>query len=91
MAILRAGDVSAMMTALTNISAYESLHSGFTLSDATFLLDVNRDGVIDNTDIQALISVLANGGLGGGSFAMVPEPGSILLLGIGGAILAPGK
>ena len=78
-------DVSAAMAGLSNITTYISAHPGFTLSDATFLLDVNGDGKATNTDVQAMINVLANGG--GGSLTAVPEPASWLLLGIGGIAL----
>jgi fibronectin-binding autotransporter adhesin len=75
-------DVSAAMAGLTNVNGYISAHPGFTLSDATFLLDVNGDGQATNTDVQAMIIVLANGG--GGSLSAVPEPASWLLLSLGG-------
>jgi autotransporter-associated beta strand protein len=78
-------DVSATMAGLTNVSGYISAHPGFTLSDATFLLDVNGDGQATNTDVQAMIVLLANGG--GGSLSAVPEPASWLLLGLGGIAL----
>jgi hypothetical protein len=59
--------------------------------DLTAFGDVNQDGVINNLDVQALITYLVNGGTGdtgiggsgGGSLSAVPEPASILLLTLG--------
>jgi hypothetical protein len=57
----------------------------FTASDALFDMDVNGDGHATNADIQALITYLINGG---GSNSPVPEPGSFVLLALGGLLLA---
>src|SRR5262249_36169434 len=79
-------DVTAAMTALSNMTTYIAAHPGFTQSDATFLLDANGDGKATNTDIQALINVRANGG-GSESLNAVPEPASWLLLCSGAIVL----
>jgi hypothetical protein len=39
--------------------------------------DVNGDGVLNNADVQSLLTMLKSGG---GSLAAVPEPASIVLL-----------
>jgi Dockerin type I domain len=74
-------DVQAMLTALADPNAFESLH-GISASYFSVMADVNQDGVVNNADVQALISMIANGGAGG-SLTVVPEPaaGILLLLG----------
>ena len=81
---LTVADVSAMAGALTNLSGYESSHS---LSDTDLLTigDLNGDHVVNNADLQGLLNLLVGGG--GGALQSVPEPGSFLLLGCGGALL----
>jgi hypothetical protein len=87
-------DVSAQMTALTDLAAYQStqasLHPGFDALAVSDVVDVNRDGFTNNRDVQSLIVLLANGGgsaPGGGSLTAVPEPSSIVLVGLGCTIL----
>jgi PEP-CTERM motif len=48
-----------MLTVLTDVSGYQSAHS---LSNSAFLAmaDINRDGVINNADLQALLIELQN-------------------------------
>jgi hypothetical protein len=84
-------DISALMTALSDLSGYRSTHSG--MSDPIQFMevaDVNNDTQVNNTDIQALISLVANNasGGGGGQLTAVPEPGSIVLLGLGALAFA---
>ena len=92
---INAADVSALMSGLTNISAFQSARvltspSGlFTASDAKFLLDVNGDGVDTNADLQAEISLIATIAAGGtGVINAVPEPASFVLLALGGLAMA---
>jgi hypothetical protein len=74
--ILSAADVQAMMTALSNETAYKTPRG---LSDAALLAlgDLNDDGALTNADVQSLISLVANHG--GGSIAVVPEPASLIM------------
>jgi hypothetical protein len=72
-----AADISALMTALTDLKGYEG-----SLTDAQLaeFADLAGDGKVDNADLQGLISYLANGG--GGSLTAVPEPSSLGLAAI---------
>jgi hypothetical protein len=82
-------DVSAMMTALSDLSAYQSTHGpggGGALSDQQLLeiADLHPDNLVNNLDLQGLIVLLANGGgSGGGSLTAVPEPSSVALFVVG--------
>jgi hypothetical protein len=81
---LTVADVSAMTSALTNLSGYESSHS-LSVTDLLTIGDLNGDHVVNNADLQGLLNLLVGGG--GGALQSVPEPGSFLLLGCGGALL----
>src|SRR5262249_23871176 len=77
-------DVSAMESALSDLSAYQATDGpgGGALADQQLLLvgDINGDNKVTNTDIQSLINLMANGGgSGGGSLTAVPEPGTLSL------------
>jgi autotransporter-associated beta strand protein len=92
---INAADISALMSGLTNISAFQTARTAtspsgvFTASDAKFLLDVNGDGIDTNTDIQAEISLIATIAAGGtGVTNPVPEPTSFVLLALGGLTMA---
>jgi hypothetical protein len=50
-------------------------------SQLIYAADTNYNDVIDNGDIQSLISYIANGGTGG--LTAVPEPGSFVLMALG--------
>jgi len=82
--LVDAADISAMMSALADLSTYQSTHGtgGGALSDTELQLiaDLNPDHSVNNLDVQGLINLLANGGgSGGGSITAVPEPASLLL------------
>jgi endonuclease I len=71
-----AADVAAMLSALTNLSKFQSTND-LTDSDLLEIGDVNGDGKINNADLQALLEELRGGGGSGGA---VPEPVSAPLL-----------
>ena len=76
---VNAADITAMLSALTNIGAYKTLH-GFNDDKAFSLLDANADGLANNLDVQGLIDYLIGGN---GSTNPVPEPSSMALLALG--------
>jgi len=83
-------DISATMSALTDLSKYQSTSN---LDNAQLLLvaNLNNDNFVNNADLQGLIVALANGGgSGAGSLTAVPEPASSVLLVLGG-IVAMGR
>jgi Dockerin type I domain len=73
-------DISALMNALSNLSAYQSAKG---LTDPLLfrdVADVNGDGQVNNADIQALIALIATNAVrGSGTLAAVPEPESWIL------------
>jgi fibronectin-binding autotransporter adhesin len=77
-----AGDIKAMLKALTNLASYKSTNS-LTTDDLLNIGDVDSSGSITNFDIQAELSLV-----GGGSLAAVPEPATWLLFAVGAAAIA---
>ncbi len=71
-------DVTAMLTALTDLNAYKALKSWST-DDLLNVGDVNLSGTITNADIQAELD-LPGIGAGAGTVAGVPEPTTLVLL-----------
>jgi len=75
-----AADLAAMMQALVDLDNYQANNQLFD-SDLKTIADANLDGTIDNLDLQALITRLANGtaaGGGGSSATAVPEPPAVV-------------
>ena len=86
--VTTAADVSAMMTALSDLNTYKA-NNQLTNFDVEAFGDVNQDGVIDNRDVQALITYLSNGGTGDtgqGSLSTVAEPAGWVLISWGFAM-----
>lgn len=77
-------DVSALMSAMSDLNGYESMHH---ITDPQILKDVtdiNNDGSVNNLDIQSLISLVANNESNNqGALTPVPEPTSICLMALG--------
>ena len=85
--IVTKADIDVLMNALSNLAGYQSSEN-LTAANLLTIADVNGDGVIDNRDEQALISLVAtSGGPGGASITAVPEPTALILVAIGGVCL----
>lgn len=84
--IVDVADISAMMSALTDLSKYQTTSN---LDSAQLLLvaNLNNDNFVNNADIQGLINLLANNS-SSGSLTAVPEPTSLMLVTLG-LLLAP--
>jgi hypothetical protein len=82
-----AGDIMAMEVALTNLGAYQAAHPYLAdVDDMEDVLDINGDGLINNADLQALVTDLSNSS---GTTIGVPEP-STLVLGLLGFVSLSG-
>jgi hypothetical protein len=69
-------DISALMTALADLNAYQSAKNLFG-SNLLAVADTTADLLVTNADIQGLINLLANGGSGGaGSLAASGSAGT---------------
>ena len=81
-------DVSALMAALADLGSYQSTFS-LTNRELLEVADINGNGKIDNTDLQALITLIANNtASGGGQLTAVPEPATLILCVMGFGVLA---
>jgi hypothetical protein len=81
-------DINPFILALTNLQAwldYIRPILGESLTDAELIAyaDPNQDGQINTADIVPFINLLT----GGGAATIIPEPGSIALLGLGALAL----
>ncbi|HZZ26953.1 MAG TPA: dockerin type I domain-containing protein [Pirellulales bacterium] len=73
-------DITLMLQALTNPSAFQAAY-GLSNSEFLAIADVDQNGKVTNTDLQALLNLLLQGGAA--STAAVPEPSSAALACIG--------
>ncbi|HZZ28876.1 MAG TPA: PEP-CTERM sorting domain-containing protein [Pirellulales bacterium] len=86
-----AADIRLIEEALTNPSQYfTDIHNStgettFGLADLLDVADVNHDGLVTNADLQYMLAALKTGH---GSLENVPEPSTILLLGLAFPALA---
>jgi hypothetical protein len=71
-------DIAAMQSALADQGAYDTLH-GLVPANLVGLGDFNGDGKFTNADLQGFLNYLK---AGNGSLSSVPEPASLLLLGL---------
>jgi Dockerin type I domain/PEP-CTERM motif len=71
-------DIQTMEAALTNPTAWETTY-GLSAANLTTIGDFNADGNFTNADLQGFLNYLI---AGNGSVTTVPEPGSLLLLGL---------
>jgi hypothetical protein len=77
---VNAADLTAMLSALTDPSAFEASHP-LNTNDKLFTAgDIDGDGQFTNLDLQGMITFLQSGQ---GSLAPVPEPATVLLAGMG--------
>ena len=78
---VNAADLTAAMSALTDLNAYKSSNS-LSSEDLLNVADVDSSGSVNNADLQGLITYLQTGH---GSLAPVPEPATGVLGLIGAA------
>ena len=78
-------DIPAMLSALTDLNTYKS-QNALTDTQLAAIGDFNSSGTVTNVDIQGMLDFIASLP-GAGSVAAVPEPGSLLLMCIGGISL----
>jgi Dockerin type I domain len=76
-------DIPAMLTALTDLKAYQTAKS-LTAANLLTVADVNKSGTVTNADAQALLTLLKSGG---GSLSAVPEPATAWLGCVGIAVV----
>ena len=77
---VNAADVSAMLTALTDLNVYRTSRT-LTGEDVLNIGDLDGDAHVTNADLQGLLAYLI-GGHGSGA-AAVPEPSTAILAAVG--------
>ncbi|HEY2827669.1 MAG TPA: dockerin type I domain-containing protein [Pirellulales bacterium] len=82
---VNSADISAMEGALADLKSFKNANPELSNSQLNYLEDVNGDGTVNNADLQRLLTVLKTGG---GTSTPVPEPGTIVLAALGGAVIA---
>ena len=70
-------DVQAMLAALSDVPSFEAAH-GLTDADWRFIGDMNGDHVVNNLDLQALLTLLVTSSGGGGSSSGESTNGELL-------------
>lgn len=73
-------DIPVMLNVLSDLNPYKKILQ-YTDSQLLSIQDVNGDGRVSNSDLQALVGMLRTGG--GSAAAAVPEPNSLILLVLG--------
>ncbi len=81
---VNSADVVALVGALGDLNAYKAAH-GLTDAQLSNAADLNGNDLVDNGDLQSLLTLLKSGG-GSGSAAAVPEPASLTLFALGGVL-----
>ena len=76
--VVDTADVAPFVQALTNPQAYEAEYG----IDPVLVGDINQDGDFDTADVAPFVQLLVAGGS-----QSVPEPGSLVLLSLGGLLL----
>jgi T5SS/PEP-CTERM-associated repeat protein len=76
-------DVTAMLAALVDLNGFTAAN-GLSTANLLSIADINGDGVVNNADLQGLLTLLKSGG---GSTSIVAEPSSLVLLMIGGFLV----
>jgi fibronectin-binding autotransporter adhesin len=77
-------DIRAMLIALTDLSSY-ALNNNLTPTQLTALADFDNSGSVTNGDLQGLLDLISNQGIG--AVETVPEPCSIVLLAVGALVI----
>jgi hypothetical protein len=81
-------DISAMLTALTDLNAYASTKS-LSPTQLAAIGDFDSSGSVTNRDIQGLLDLVRS--QGSGAVTAVPEPSTLYLLIIGALAMIVGR
>jgi probable HAF family extracellular repeat protein len=75
-----ATDLQSLLQTITDLKSYQA-QNGLTADDVLAISDINQDGVVNNSDVAALMSMLHSGGSASNA---VPEPSTICLMAYAG-------